>query len=218
MPYTTVVAGTVITASWGNMVRDQLVTPFADAATRNAQITAPVEGMYADLADEDMITRYTGTAWEPGITGFILANGWRDTSTGTTTTEVGVLRIDDIPILIGRAYRIETGALHAQCSVLDDFAGFQIRYTTDGSTPTTGSAVLPGSKISDTHSNIFTIFNVGTILTVYRPTANETLSLLLTVLRVAGSGNVQSFGSTDQRVQLMITDVGKAKANVGTAI
>ena len=64
MPYTTVVAGTVITASWGNMVRDQLVTPFADAATRNAQVTAPVEGIYAYLSDINELTFWDGAAWD----------------------------------------------------------------------------------------------------------------------------------------------------------
>jgi hypothetical protein len=64
MPYTTVVAGQVITASWGNMVRDQLVTPFADAATRTAQVTVPVEGMLSYLLDRDEIDVYDGAGHE----------------------------------------------------------------------------------------------------------------------------------------------------------
>jgi hypothetical protein len=64
MPYTTVVAGTVITASWGNAnVRDQVVTPFATAATRTAQVTAPVEGMLSYLADNDAYECYWGGGW-----------------------------------------------------------------------------------------------------------------------------------------------------------
>lgn len=64
MPYTTLVAGNPIQASWANAnVRDQVVTPFATAAARNAAITSPVEGMIASLADSDTLTRYNGSQW-----------------------------------------------------------------------------------------------------------------------------------------------------------
>lgn len=66
MPYTTVVAGTVITASWGNAnVRDQVVTPFATAAARAAAVSAPVEGMVSWLSDYDDGWAYTGAAYKP---------------------------------------------------------------------------------------------------------------------------------------------------------
>lgn len=65
MPYTTLVAGTTITASWANAsVRDQVITPFADTTARDAAITAPVDGMYAHLTGSDTLTGYTGAAWE----------------------------------------------------------------------------------------------------------------------------------------------------------
>ena len=64
MPYTTVVAGTTITASWGNAnVRDQVVTPFASAAARTSAISSPVKGMVSYLADVDRLEMYTGAAW-----------------------------------------------------------------------------------------------------------------------------------------------------------
>jgi hypothetical protein len=63
MPYLTVVAGTTITASWGNQVRDQLVTPFASTSARTSAITSPVEGMLSYLTDGDNFEGYDGTAW-----------------------------------------------------------------------------------------------------------------------------------------------------------
>lgn len=64
MPYTTLTAGTVITASWANAsVRDQVVTPFASAAARTSAITSPVEGMLTYLADSDRLEVYNGTNW-----------------------------------------------------------------------------------------------------------------------------------------------------------
>lgn len=64
MPYTTLVAGTVITASWANAsVRDQVVTPFATAAARTSAVTAPVEGMVSYLADSNTLNVYDGSNW-----------------------------------------------------------------------------------------------------------------------------------------------------------
>lgn len=66
MPYTTVVAGTTITASWGNAnVRDQVVTPFASASARSSAITAPVEGMVSHLNDVNSLELYNGSQWVP---------------------------------------------------------------------------------------------------------------------------------------------------------
>lgn len=64
MPYTTLVAGTTITASWANAsVRDQGVTPFATAAARTSAVTAPVEGMLSYRTDADVFEGYDGTGW-----------------------------------------------------------------------------------------------------------------------------------------------------------
>lgn len=75
MPYTTLVAGNVITASWANAsVRDQVVTPFASASARDSAITVPVEGMLSFLADSDSFVWYDGSAWQgldaPGWTSY----------------------------------------------------------------------------------------------------------------------------------------------------
>jgi len=67
MPYTTNVAGTTITASWGNAnVRDQVVTPFATASARTSAVTSPLEGMLCYRTDGDAFEGYddAGT-WIP---------------------------------------------------------------------------------------------------------------------------------------------------------
>lgn len=64
MPYTTIVAGTTITASWANAsVRDQVVTPFATTAARDSAISSPVDGMLAAITDTDALSYYDGSAW-----------------------------------------------------------------------------------------------------------------------------------------------------------
>lgn len=65
MPYTTVVAGTTITAAWGNAnVRDQVVTPFASAAARTSAILSPVSGMLTARTDVGIMEAYDGSAWQ----------------------------------------------------------------------------------------------------------------------------------------------------------
>lgn len=62
--YYTRVAGTTITAANENTyTRDQVISQFASSTARDAAITSPGEGMWADLADYDGLSRYSGSAW-----------------------------------------------------------------------------------------------------------------------------------------------------------
>jgi hypothetical protein len=80
MPYTTLVSGTTITATWANAsVRDQVITPFASVAARDSAITVPVNGMYVTTTDTGTLWRYNGAKWlceyapvtvKPGDQGF----------------------------------------------------------------------------------------------------------------------------------------------------
>lgn len=64
MAYTTLVAGTTITAAWANAsVRDQVITPFASVAARDSAITVPVNGMFSTTTDTGYIWRYTTSKW-----------------------------------------------------------------------------------------------------------------------------------------------------------
>jgi hypothetical protein len=66
MPYTTSVAGHVITASWANAnIRDQVITPFADASTRSSSITSPVFGLHTFLQTTH-VTDYYSTSSPAG--------------------------------------------------------------------------------------------------------------------------------------------------------
>lgn len=67
MPYTTLVPGTTVTASWANAsVRDQVVTPFASTAARTSAITSAIEGMVTYQTDTDRLEIYDGSAWQTG--------------------------------------------------------------------------------------------------------------------------------------------------------
>lgn len=124
MAYTTVVAGTAITAAWGNAdVRDQVVVPFASTASRDAAITAPVNGMRSYTTDTGTAWIYNGStwvewgttgawkAWTPTLTNLTLGNGtldcqyfkigrtvhWKFKMTLGTTSSVGTTPTFSLP-------------------------------------------------------------------------------------------------------------------------
>lgn len=88
MPYTTLVAGTTITASWANAnVRDQVVTPFASEAARDSAITSPVKGMICPITGTDVVTYYNGSVWVC-ITPQSAAVATSQTTTSTSYTDL----------------------------------------------------------------------------------------------------------------------------------
>jgi hypothetical protein len=88
MPYTTIVAGTSITASWANAsVRDQVVTPFATAAARSSAISSPVEGMVSYLSDDNYLEVYNGAAWV-NVTPVSATVATEETTTSTSYTDL----------------------------------------------------------------------------------------------------------------------------------
>jgi hypothetical protein len=92
VPYTTNVAGTTITAAWGNSnVRDQVVTPFATAAARTSAIASPVQGMLSyrnDLGSGGGFEGYNGTAWVPAATQLISATTLGSTAASVTFSSI----------------------------------------------------------------------------------------------------------------------------------
>jgi hypothetical protein len=145
----------------------------------------------------------------------LVARGRRTTpsSIANSTTNVAVLRLDDIPIKGGYAYRVICPGLAMRSTVADDVMEVVIRYTTDGSTPTTSSAILPGASARSptltTGSNSLTT----TSETEYVPASDETLSLLMCIARLTGTGNVSLFADgsgyvIDMKVYCDGPDVG----------
>lgn len=144
--------------------------------------------------------------------------GQRTTASLTTTTEVGVLRVDGISLVAGRQYRIWTSPLHMDSTVTNDEIRSRLRYNTAG-TATTASAGLPGAMahVRQTDANVS---EDKSITVTYTPATNETMSLLLTVARIAGTGNVSLVNAPDAEntVQLMVEDIGPAQAQSGVVL
>jgi hypothetical protein len=149
----------------------------------------------------------------------MLMRGRRDTASTTTTTIVGVLRLDDQAILLGRGYEIAVSGIFCTSTVNNDRALVSVRHTTDGSTPTTSSTVIPaGESYQIVTVGAVTGEDSGTLLIYYAPAANQTLSLLVCVARNSGTGSVGMFADGTHKLDISIKDVGAAKTDTGTDI
>jgi len=155
----------------------------------------------------------TATKYNTGIkAGAIIGRGRRLSNSSTTTTEIGVLEVDDIPIKAGRIYKVETSSLLLTTSVANDIVVARLRMTTDGSTPSTSSTLLTQSaeRVEVTANGGYTHV-VGT----YAPTVDETLSILLSVGRGAGTGNVGINFASAVPIEVWITDAGVDPGDTG---
>lgn len=148
----------------------------------------------------------------------VIAWGQRTTASSTTTAaDAGVLRLDSVPLLLGRMYRVWTSPLHMDVATPNDEVRCRIRYNTAG-TATTASTIMPGTtvhaRIVDTNVSDDKLVN-----TVYVPAANETMSLLLCVGRIAGGGAVGINNSdTGDDTIMAVEDIGPAKAETGVDV
>lgn len=136
------------------------------------------------------------------------------TSTTTTTTEIGVLRLDGVKVKAGRGYKIGGSTYVLASSVNGDGITARLRVTTDGSTATTSStsfADLAVQTITSTGSG------AGVLQRYYYPSADEILSILLTVVRTAGTGNV-SINAVNSNIDLEVEEIGPDTGNVGVAL
>lgn len=189
----------------------------SDAPNGPAQFQALAEAVESKFVSVDSITSsHTASITLLNRLG-IKDRASRSTDSTATATEIGVLRLDDVPILAGRIYAIQTTPLGLDSTSTNDEIIAQFRFTTDGSTPTTASTVLPGGRVQvrQTDSNVP---EHKTIYTTYTPAANETLSLLLTVARLAGAGNVRISPDTSGLTAFTVVDLGVDPGNHGTSI
>lgn len=144
----------------------------------------------------------------------LVARARRETNSTTTTTETDVLRIDGLKVFAGRYYLISTTQLQVQSTVLNDVVTARVRHTTDGSTATTTSAQI-GQMTAD--HNI-AAGKGASLLTELTPAIDQTVSLVLTVGRTAGTGAVSLEGNPVYPLCLWVFDMGPDTGNVGISL
>lgn len=207
----TVVGGTVITSVWGNMVRDATIVPFSTAADRTTAIAAPNDGQLTYRSGVGQFESYksASTSWVP-LPGTVIARASRSTDSSTTTSEVGVLRLDSIPIVNGVFYIIQTSSMYL-LSTTGDILNIRFRASTAGSA-TTGSAQLgQAAQITTNSIQPYTAMLSAT----YASATTGSLSILLSITRASGSGNAKVFGSSEFWVTVgNITDPGDTGVDI----
>lgn len=198
--------------------------PIGQIAVANSSslsnISNPAQGNVAVTRDTSGVYIYNGSSWDLMTTAAdakkgIIARARRTSSTGNVTnTETGVLRLDSIPVVAGRAYRISTSNINIDGSVDNDVAELKLRINTAG-TATTSSTQIGGLRNTiDSAAQS----NKHTLDAFYYPGSNQTISLLLSLVRVTGTGNVIIFGSSVEIMDFTVTDLGVAPADTGVIL
>jgi hypothetical protein len=153
--------------------------------------------------------RYAMNTNPQGVVGW----GERTTNSSTTSTETGVLRVDNISCVSGRWYQIFTSALPLASTVANDSVRAAIRYAI-GATATTSSTQLDFVQLQQPNTSI-----PPAISLVSTPFLTAgTLSVLLSVSRQSGTGLVQILAGATFPVDLFVVDMGVAPSNTGVAL
>lgn len=146
---------------------------------------------------------------------FVVARGRRTTATGNiTTTETGVLRLDNIPVYAGRLYRISTSNINMDTSVADDVGTCRIRISTSGAATTSSTQIANIRQVIDNATSS----NIVPLNTFYAPSSDATLSVLLSAVRVSGTGNLLIFCSGTDILDMVVTDEGDDPGDSGVVI
>lgn len=146
----------------------------------------------------------------------VVARAVRTTTSANaaSTTDVAVLRLSNVLLLNGQEYSIRTGCLSPNSSVSGDIVRVEIRYRTDGTDASITDTVLPGSQgFSLVGSSTPTI----TLDCEYIPSGTQTLSVLLCVARLGGSGNCTIVADGTQRtIELKVISNGSSVLDTGS--
>lgn len=207
MPYTTVTAGSTITASWANTnVRDQVVTPFASSSARSSAITAPIDGMVSYLQDTDVFEGYINGGWQQLLDwrqgkGLIYSKYRTTSGTMATgyTTEATVFSKTVTGLTAGRLYEVRCLADTYNATANGTWARFRVK---DGTTLIGESGYAPMANSG---------FPVYVGVWCYYTAVATSVSLNVT-LECLGSGSLSVITGTGTPFILAVTDVSYSNA------
>lgn len=148
----------------------------------------------------------------------IIARGLRTTTSTTTTTEVGVLRIDNIPVFGGRMYRVQLATTPIfNSTILNDLMEGRFYYSLTGAA--TIASTLCGAISIESRSASGQQYTDGVCGYIASPTVSPALmSVLFSVARTAGAGTVSIIASANYPVHMVVEDIGPDPGNTGILI
>lgn len=149
-------------------------------------------------------------------TGKMIARGERTSASSATsgTTELGVLRIDNLSLQAGFAYEVRTGNMRYDLSVATDRAKAVLRYNSSGTATTASTEIGRWESASSGDLN-----SGGPVLGYIYPSTNVTAgSVLLSIVRASGTGTITAMADTGHGIQLFVTAYGEDPGDTGVDI
>jgi hypothetical protein len=194
MPYTTVVAGTTITASWSNTNnRDQVVTPFASASARDSAITSPVNGMHCYLTDVDLTMVYDGTQWVRASSNIVKQQSLTANSSTISASATTDFALSSVVVHSTRLYKVSvfsTVSVSAVCV-------WRVNFHVDGTATT---------RIFDINTQSALDLSMAASV-LWEPTSG-TKALDLRVVEEAGASDLQFKAAGDNQRRFWVEDIG----------
>lgn len=143
----------------------------------------------------------------------------RTTVTGlVTTTETPFLRLDNIPVQAGKVYQINVTNINIDTTVSNDIGDCRLRVAYAATTGTL--ATIASSQIAHFRNTIddATQSNVGQLGAFYIATADGYTSMLLSIQRVSGTGNLVVFCSTTEILDFVVQFGGPDPGDTGVVL
>lgn len=155
----------------------------------------------------------------------VLARGRRDTAKGgITTTETGIIRLDDIPVTAGYMYRVSSSGINADITsagpaASDETFAFVCRVnysaTVGGPVATTASGSLGRIRFP---VNSITQGPIIPLTTFYYASADGWISVLISGLRQSGSQTYQVFADGSNPIDLTVEYAGVDPGDTGVDV
>jgi hypothetical protein len=148
----------------------------------------------------------------------VVARAVRTSAKTPITTESGYLRLDDIPVVAGFAYKIYTSNLTLDSSADGEIGAARIRVVQSASpgTAATTSSTQIGLRRSyqDANANA----DLGPLITDYFAASDGYLSVILTAQRVTALGTFQCFASATEPCHLIVQCIGTDPGDTGVSL
>lgn len=145
----------------------------------------------------------------------VVARGRRTSVTGSiTTTETGVLRIDNIPVVAGLAYMVIISEINMDTSVANDIAATKFRISTSGAATTSSTQVSQIRNTIDDAANS----NILAGAFIYPAPSSGTLSILMSCQRIAGTGNIIIFANSVDILDMTVICLGTDPGDSGVVL
>ncbi len=189
-------------------VEKRLVQVYASGGARVSAFTAaaisPSAGMLSYTTGTKGFEVYDGASWVPPP-GTIVSFHRRTSSKTYTGTEISVARLAPVSLFAGYRYKIMTSPLIIG-TVSGETGKANLRYALGGGTASLSDAIL--GAVEANCNTAFRPVQAPSFAFTYVPGINIQISVLLTLTRSGGSGNVTLSGASDQPIEMWIEMAG----------